>query len=61
MLKSTEYEIYHAHKCSNANNYWHLKNYKHDKYSILEFESKKSLIFQYCSFHEQLKFHAQLS
>ena len=23
-LNSTEHEIYHAHKCLNANNYWHL-------------------------------------
>ena len=24
MLNSTDDEIYHAHKCENANNYWHL-------------------------------------
>ena len=34
MLNSTEHEIYHAHKCSNANNCWHFNIYKHDKYKI---------------------------
>ena len=34
----------------------------HDKYSIWELESKKSLFFQHFSFYEELKlFHAQLS
>ena len=34
--------------------------YKHDKYNLWEFESKKS-IFPHFSFYEHLKFHAQLS
>ena len=40
------HEIYHAHKCY---------IYKHDKYNILEFESKKVFIFQHFSFYEQLQ------
>ena len=34
MLNSTEQEIYHAHKCWNANNGWHFNIYKHDKNNI---------------------------
>ena len=34
MLNTAEHEIYYAHKCSNANNYWHFNIYKHDKYNI---------------------------
>ena len=34
MLNLTEHEIYPAHQCYNANNFWHFNIYKHDKYNI---------------------------
>ena len=40
MLNSTE----HKH-LSDADKYLNFNNYQHDKYSIWEFESKKSLYF----------------
>ena len=58
MLNSTEHKIYHAHKIYNC---WHFNIYWHDKDNTLELESKKSLFFDYSSFYEQLKFHAQLN
>ena len=36
-------------------NSWHYNIYKHDKYTVWEFESKKSLFFSNFSFYEQLK------
>ena len=53
MLISTVYEIYHAHKCYNANDYWHFNIYLQDKYNFWAL-SKKNVIFLYFTFCEQL-------
>ena len=45
MLNSTEHEIYHAHKCSNANKCWHSNIYLQDKCVIGELKIKKYLSF----------------
>ena len=45
MLNSAEHNINHAHVYQNTNNCWYFNIYKHDKYNIWEFESKKSIIF----------------
>ena len=37
MLNWSDNDIYHAHKCLNANNCWHLNIYLQDKYNICEF------------------------
>ena len=31
MLNSAEHEIFCAHKCKNANNFWHFNKYEQEK------------------------------
>ena len=41
MLKSTEHEIFHAHKCLNANNCWHFNSFRRKNSIVGLSESRK--------------------
>ena len=43
MLNSTEYEVNHANRCYNANNFWHFNIYEHDKYKLYQLHRKSLL------------------
>ena len=58
MLNSIEHDIYHAHKCLNANNCWHLNIYGHASEGL---KARKVFVFQHFCFYESVKFHAWLS
>ena len=44
---SSEHEFYHAHKCLNANNCWHLNIYGHASEGL---KARKDFVFQHFYF-----------
>ena len=58
MLISTEHKLYQAHKCYNANNYWHLTTISMVKTMSESLKAKH--VFSTFQFYEHFKFHAQV-
>ena len=58
MLISTEHKLYQAHKCYNANNYWHLTTISMVK--TMSESLKAKYVFSTFQFYEHFKFHAQV-
>ena len=62
----TQLEIYHAHKCKNANNCWHFNSWNFNIYisminTMCETLKARNVIISILDFDEQFNFHAQLS
>ena len=58
MLILTEHKLYQAHKCYNANNYWHLTTISMVKTMSESLKAKH--VFSTFQFYEHFKFHAQV-
>ena len=50
MLNSTENEIFPAHKCENANNFWHFNIYEREKIHFYAYLSLKIADFLFIFF-----------
>ena len=61
VLNSAEHEIDPTHKSLNANNCWHLTLISMIDTTSERLKAISFFTYRYCSFYEQLKFHAQLS
>ena len=58
MLISTEHKLYQAHKCYNANNYWHLTTIS--KVKTMSESLKAKHVFSTFQFYEHFKFLLKL-